>query len=86
LSRIRRVRRGRVATYSDIDPVEPRLVGHVLHDAPIDVPWHRIVRADGTIPMGDNQRRLLAAEGVPIKRDRVDLEAARRAPSSKSSS
>ena len=86
LSRIRRVRRGRVATYSDIDPLAPRLVGRVLHDAPIDVPWHRIVRADGTIPMGANQRRLLEGEGVPIKRDRVDLEAARRAPSSKSSS
>jgi len=86
LSRIRQVPRGRVATYSDIDPLAPRLVGRVLHDAPIDVPWHRIVRADGTIPMGANQRRLLEGEGVPIKRDRVDLEAARRAPSSKSSS
>jgi alkylated DNA nucleotide flippase Atl1 len=47
----------------------------VLHDAPDDVPWHRIVRADGTIPKGDQQRRLLAAEGVPMTGARVDLRA-----------
>src|SRR4029453_13319696 len=60
LSRIRSVPRGYVASYGDIDPDAPRLVGRVLHDAPDDVPWHRIVRADGTIPKGDQQRRLLA--------------------------
>jgi DNA-binding HxlR family transcriptional regulator/alkylated DNA nucleotide flippase Atl1 len=73
LSRARRVPKGFVATYGDIDPKAPRLVGRVLHDAPADVPWHRIVRADGTIPKGEPQRRLLAAEGVPMKGDRVDL-------------
>jgi DNA-binding HxlR family transcriptional regulator/alkylated DNA nucleotide flippase Atl1 len=75
LSRIRSVPRGFVASYGDIDPDAPRLVGRVLHDAVGDVPWHRIVRADGTIPKGERQRRLLAAEGVPMTGDRVDLRA-----------
>jgi hypothetical protein len=42
-----------------------------------DLPWHRIVRADGTIPQGAGQRELLLAEGVPMRGDRVDLERAR---------
>jgi alkylated DNA nucleotide flippase Atl1 len=77
LSRVRHIPRGRVGTYGDIDPQAPRLVGRVLHDAGDDVPWHRVVRADGSIPMGEHQRRLLVAEGVPMKGDRVDLRVAR---------
>ena len=75
LSRVRCVPRGSVASFGDIDPEAPRLVGRVLHTAPADVPWHRIVRADGTIPQGEPQRRLLAAEGVRMAGDRVDLRA-----------
>jgi alkylated DNA nucleotide flippase Atl1 len=45
------------------------------HDA--SVPWHRIVRADGTLTQGERQRRRLDAEGVPFRGDRVDLRAAR---------
>ena len=75
LSRVRSVPSGCVASYGDIDPEAPRLVGRVLHNAPADVPWYRIVRADGTIPKGEQQRRLLAAEGVPMTGDRVDLRA-----------
>jgi alkylated DNA nucleotide flippase Atl1 len=41
------------------------------------VPWHRIVRADGTLAKGERQRRLLEEEGVPFVGDRVDLKAAR---------
>jgi DNA-binding HxlR family transcriptional regulator/alkylated DNA nucleotide flippase Atl1 len=75
LSRVRCVPRGSVASFGDIDPEAPRLVGRVLHSAPADVPWHRIVRADGTIPQGEPQRRLLAAEGVRMTGDRIDLRA-----------
>jgi alkylated DNA nucleotide flippase Atl1 len=53
LGRIRRVPPGCVATYGDIDRRAPRLVGRVLHDTGADVPWHRIVRADGSFPKGD---------------------------------
>jgi len=74
---IRRVPNGRVATFGDIDPEAPRLVGRILHHTHSDLPWHRIVRADGTIPQGEVQRQLLEAEGVPMNGERVDLAAAR---------
>jgi len=44
------------------------------------VPWHRVVRADGTLAKGDRQRRLLEAEGVPFRGSRVDLDVARLPP------
>jgi methylated-DNA-protein-cysteine methyltransferase related protein len=68
---------GFVTTYGDLDPQAPRFAGTVMsacHDP--DVPWHRIVRADGTLAVGERQRRLLEAEGVPFKGKRVDLDVA----------
>ncbi len=41
------------------------------------MPWHRIVRADGSLAKGERQRRLLEAEGVPFRGDRVDMRVAR---------
>jgi alkylated DNA nucleotide flippase Atl1 len=72
---------GFVRTYGDVSPGAPRVAGAVLHacgDA--DVPWHRIVRADGSLAKGRRQRRLLEAEGVPFRGERVDMRVAR-APS-----
>ena len=74
LERIRAVPPGRVAAYSDITPHAPRLAGQVLsasHEP--DLPWHRIVRADGSLAKGDRQRELLIAEGVRFTGDRVDM-------------
>jgi alkylated DNA nucleotide flippase Atl1 len=67
-----------VRTYGDLSPGAPRLAGAVLsaHHDP-DVPWHRVVRADGTLTQGERQRRLLEEEGVPFKGERVDMRAAR---------
>jgi alkylated DNA nucleotide flippase Atl1 len=50
----------------------------VLHgcDDPT-VPWHRIVRADGSLAKGCRQRSLLEAEGVPFRGSRVDMKVAR---------
>ena len=76
LTRIRRIPRGRVATYGDIDPRAPRLVGRVLSLVQEDLPWHRVVRADGSLAKGSRQRALLVAEGVPMRGDRVDLHLA----------
>jgi alkylated DNA nucleotide flippase Atl1 len=74
LARIRAVPPGRVAAYSDITPHAPRLAGRVLSDSlEPDLPWHRIVRADGTLVKGDRQRELLIAEGVRFVGDRVDM-------------
>jgi methylated-DNA-protein-cysteine methyltransferase-like protein len=74
LERARRIPPGRVTTYGDLSPGAPRFAGAVLHacDDP-DVPWQRVVRADGSLAKGTRQRRLLEAEGVPFKGERVDM-------------
>jgi alkylated DNA nucleotide flippase Atl1 len=77
LERIRAIPEGFVRTYGDIDPRAPRLVGRVLATTQEDVPWHRVVRADGSLAMGRRQRELLRREGVPMRGRRVDLEDAR---------
>ena len=78
LERVRSTPEGFVRTYGDISPGAPRHAGAVLHacDDPT-VPWHRIVRADGSLAKGRRQRRLLEREGVPFRGDRVDLRVAR---------
>jgi len=77
---VRGCRSGRfVRTYRDIDPGAPRLVGHVLASTH-GIPWHRVVRIDGSLPKGAPQRDLLLREGVPMRGDRVDLEEARLPP------
>lgn len=74
--RVRAIPQGFVRTYGDIDPRAPRVVGHVLATVH-DLPWHRVVRADGTLPRGEPQRERLLREGVPMRGDRVDLREAR---------
>ncbi len=78
LRRIRAIPPGFVRGYGDVSPGAPRLAGHVLrtHDAK-DLPWHRVVRADGSLAQGVRQRRLLEAEGVPFRGERVDMSRAR---------
>ena len=66
-------------TYGDVAEYAgsraPRLVGRVLALDGGTVPWHRVVRADGS--MADHllveQRQRLIAEGVPIVGERVAI-------------
>ena len=44
---------------------------------PDDVPWHRVVRSDGSLTQGERLRALLEAEGVPFRGERVDMRVAR---------
>jgi len=87
---IRRIPRGRVATYGDIAraaglPRRHRLVGYVLRAVPLaaGVPWHRVVNAQGRVSVRDGngpmrQRRRLEAEGVAFDgADRIDMAAHR---------
>ena len=84
---VRRIPRGRVATYGQIarlmgDRYSARWVGWALHGAPEGVPWHRVVNAQGGISTRqvlsyapDLQKQLLEAEGVEFDdRDRCDLD------------
>jgi methylated-DNA-protein-cysteine methyltransferase-like protein len=72
LDRARATPAGFVRTYGDVSPGAPRLAGTVLHAcSDPGVPWHRIVRADGSLTQGARQRALLEAEGVPFRGERV---------------
>ena len=86
---VRRIPRGRVATYGQVALVaglggQARLVGYALNALPSGtrVPWHRVINAQGAIsarrgdPAGAlNQRLMLEAEGVRFNaRGRVLLE------------
>ena len=78
LAGVRAIPEGFVRTYGDLEPGAPRLPGRVLAATDEDVPWHRVVRADGSLAQGERQAALLRAEGVPLTAaGRVDLAAAR---------
>ena len=78
LDRVRATPEGFVRSYGDVSPGAPRFAGTVLaHCDDADIPWHRIVRADGSLAKGARQRALLEAEGVPFRGDRVDMRIAR---------
>lgn len=86
---IRRIPRGRVATYGQIAalagwPGRSRLVGKLLSDLEDGrgVPWHRVVNARGEIAARDAeprmalQRQLLTREGLVFNQfGRLDLAA-----------
>jgi methylated-DNA-protein-cysteine methyltransferase-like protein len=76
---VKRIPRGRVATYGQIATLagldgHARQVGYALHHLPpqSDVPWHRVINAKGEISprsAGDShelQRLLLHEEGVEV--------------------
>jgi methylated-DNA-protein-cysteine methyltransferase related protein len=78
LERVREIPAGFVCTYGDVSPGAPRFAGTVLFQADDpDLPWWRVVRADGSLAKGDRQRALLRAEGVPFEGRRVAMSRAR---------
>ena len=83
---VRRIPRGRVMTYGQIAAIlgegyTPRTVGFVMHSAEGDLPWHRVINAQGACATGgillpaDKQQRMLEREGVKFdERSRCDLQ------------
>lgn len=80
LRRVAAIPPGFVRTYGDVSPGAPRFAGTVLATCDDEVPWHRVVRADGSLAKGARQRRLLADEGVAFRGERVDMRVARLDP------
>jgi alkylated DNA nucleotide flippase Atl1 len=81
---------GKVMSYSDIAEYvgkgSGRAVGTVMAMYGGEVPWYRVVRADGSCAEGVRDRQVahLREEGVPMNGYRVDMAKARwdgRAPS-----
>ena len=74
---------GRVVTYGDLATAaglrSPRMVGTILAQDSADLPWHRVVRADGTCApvVATEQHARLSSEGVPAVDGRVDLASLR---------
>jgi methylated-DNA-protein-cysteine methyltransferase-like protein len=85
---VKRVPRGRVATYGQIAalagiPGAARQVGYALHSTPksMRIPWQRVVNARGAVSRRADpddevyQRRLLESEGVRFdEHGRIPLE------------
>lgn len=74
---------GKVMTYGDVaDHLGrggARTVGAVMSRLGHEVPWHRVVQANGrpAEPLYDEALRLLAREGCPLDGGRVRLSMAR---------
>lgn len=78
VGRVRAIPVGFVATYGDISPGAPRSAAAALKaSGDPELPWHRVVRADGSLAKGERQRGLLEAEEVPFRGERVDMAEAR---------
>jgi alkylated DNA nucleotide flippase Atl1 len=77
---VRSIPAGKVATYGDIADLAhaptPRLIGRILSEDGHDLPWHRVLRADGTPAphLARRQLELLRAEGVMANGEKVDLK------------
>lgn len=76
----RGIERGEVMTYGEIARVaglSPRHVGRIVSRIADDIPWWRVVRADGTPAAchGGSAPELLRREGVPFIGARVDRRA-----------
>ena len=89
---VRRIPRGRVATYGQIALMLPppqgvefetyksfgaRWVGGAMAACPDDVPWQRVINAQGKIserPGAEKQRALLEEEGIEFVKDKIDLK------------
>lgn len=74
---------GRVMTYGDVAEFagtrSARIVGRVLARDGDGVPWHRVLRADGSLAehLYTEQRQRLLTEGVRFVGQKVDLATAR---------
>jgi len=70
---VRKIPKGKVATYGQIASYIPnchaRIVGYAMSSAPEDVPWQRVINAEGKISQRNSltpspQQKILEAEGI----------------------
>ena len=76
---------GKVVSYSQValtcgKPGAARQVGQIAHFGPSNLPWHRLVKANGALANGfvpggpEYQAQLLKNEGVTISSGRVIMK------------
>lgn len=89
---VRQIPYGKVATYGQIAQMlaappgialpdykafGPRWVGDAMAACPKDVPWQRVINAQGKIsdrPGAQSQRQRLEEEGIVFVNDKIDLK------------
>jgi methylated-DNA-protein-cysteine methyltransferase-like protein len=78
---LHRLKRGEVVSYGEVAaaagfPGAARAVGNLLRRGVVDVPWWRVVRADGRIVTwkGADQAARLREEGVVVRDGRVQQQ------------
>jgi methylated-DNA-protein-cysteine methyltransferase-like protein len=83
---VQRIPSGRVMTYGQVAAIlgegyTPRTVGFVMHSSEGDLPWHRVINAQGACSTGglllpsNKQQLMLEREGVKFdERGRCDLQ------------
>ena len=82
---VRRIPAGRVMTYGQLAEIlgagyDARTVGYCMHAATEDVPWHRVINAQGACSTGrvilpaNKQQSMLEEEGVEFDaKEKCDL-------------
>ncbi len=65
-------------TLKDYEAFGPRWVGGAMANCPADVPWHRVINAQGKIssrPGAGQQKLLLLKEGITFdEKDRINFD------------
>jgi len=80
---VQSVPEGLVTTYGDLAAAahlaSPRIAAWIMRHDSADLPWHRVVRANGTPAphLATRQLELLQNEGVPVLDGRIDMKKAR---------
>lgn len=72
-----RIPEGKVASYGQIacmigSPSNARIVGWAMRKCPSGLPWHRVIRSDGSLAnkeFHELQRVMLESEGIPFLPD-----------------
>ena len=83
LDAVESIPRGKVMSYGDVAEYvgagSARAVGMVMSRHGAEVPWHRVLHADGSCAThkSEHQLDLLRSEGVPVRAGRVDMSVAR---------
>lgn len=76
---VRAIPEGTVASYGDIAAAagapSPRLIGRILAEDGQDIPWHRVLRTDGTPAphLAREQLARLRTEGVLADEQRIPM-------------
>lgn len=77
---------GKVLSYGDVAELaglrSARLVGRIMSEDTADLPWHRVLRSNGTVAdhLRHRQLELLRAEGVLAQGGRVSMRQYRWTP------